>query len=72
MNSFARRVLIFALVMAGVAGAAWVGRKAYRKHSEHRLVAQAAQCIQKKDMRNAGLCLRRALQINPATPRPAG
>jgi predicted Zn-dependent protease len=67
MNSLTKKFLIFLLVMAAVAAAGWFGRKAYKKHSEHRLVAQAAQCLEKRDLRNASLCLQRALQINPSS-----
>jgi len=52
-----------------VAAAGWFGRKAYKRHSEHRLIAQAAEYVAKKDLRNAGLCLRRALQINPSSAK---
>lgn len=65
MNSLTKRVLIFVVVMAAVAGGGWFGRKAYKRYSERRLVAQAAQYLRDKDQRNAGLCLRRALEINP-------
>lgn len=65
MHSLAKKALLFVLVMAAVAVAGGFGRKAYKKHGEHRLVAQAAQYLEKKDLRNAGLCLQRALQINP-------
>jgi predicted Zn-dependent protease len=65
MNSLTKKLLVFLLVMAAVAAAGWFGRKAYKKHREHRLLAQAAQCLEKKDLRSASLCLRRALQVNP-------
>ncbi|HXP62942.1 MAG TPA: hypothetical protein VN829_20745 [Dongiaceae bacterium] len=67
MNSLTRKFLIFLLVMAAVAATGWFGRKAYKKHTEHRLLAEAAQCLEKKDLRNASLCLQRALQISPAS-----
>ena len=65
MNSFLKKTLIFTLVMVAVLAAGWFGRKAYKKTAEHRLVADAGQYLEKRDFRNAGLCLQRALQINP-------
>lgn len=65
MSSLAKKTLIFSLVIAAVVTAGWVGRKAYRKGTEHRLVAQAEAYLEKKDIRNASLCLQRALQLNP-------
>ena len=59
-----RKTLIFIAVMAAVAFAAWFGRKAYTKATEHRLVKEASHFLEKQDYRNAGLCLQRALQIN--------
>ncbi len=67
MHSLTKKFLVFVLVMAAVAAAGWFGRKAYKKHSERRLLAQAAQCLEKKDLRNASLCLQRVLQINPSS-----
>jgi len=65
MNSLVRKMLVFLLVMAAVAATGWFGRKAYKHATERRAVAEAAQFLEKKDPRNAALCLRRALQINP-------
>src|ERR1700687_5578587 len=65
MNSLVRKTLIFVAVMAAVATAGWFGRKAYKQSAEHRLITQANQYIEKKDLRNTALCLQRALQINP-------
>ena len=65
MNGFIRKTLIFIAVMAVVAFAGWFGRKAYKKATEHRLIAEANKYLEKQDFRNAGLCLQRALQINP-------
>lgn len=65
MNSFLRKATIFVFVMAIVASAGWFGRKAYQKAAEHRLIADANKYLEKKDFRNASLCLQRALQINP-------
>ena len=64
MNGLLRKVLLFVLVMAVVAGAGWFGRKAYKKHRERSLVAEARASMEKKDFRTAWLCLQRALQIN--------
>lgn len=65
MNSFLKKTVIFIVVMAVVASAGWFGRKAYQKAAEHRLIAEANKYLEKKDFRNASLCLQRALQINP-------
>ena len=51
--------------MAVVALAGWFGRKAYKRATEHRLVTEASHYLEKQDFRNAGLCLQRALQVNP-------
>ena len=65
MNDLTKKGLIFALVMAVVAGVGWYGRKAYKSATEQRLVTEARQYLQGKDPRNAALCLQRALQVNP-------
>jgi len=67
MNSLTKKLLIFALVMAALGAAGWFGRKVYRSTTEHRLVRQANQYLEKKDLRNASLCLEHALQINPSS-----
>lgn len=65
MNSFLKKTLIFVAVLAIVASAGWFGRKAYKKSAEHRLILQAHQYLEQKDLRNTALCLQRAMQINP-------
>src|SRR5579872_6673853 len=72
MNSFLKKTLIFVFVMAAVAGAGWFGRKVYKKATERRLLAEAHQYLEKKDLRNANLCLQRVLQINPFNPEANG
>jgi predicted Zn-dependent protease len=67
MNSLFRKALIFAVVMAVLAAGGWFGRKAYKKVTERRLLSQARQCMEKKEWRNAGLSLERALQVNPVS-----
>jgi predicted Zn-dependent protease len=57
------------LVMALVAAVGSFGRQAYKKVSESKLVAQAGKCLEKKDFKNAALCLQRALQISPASAK---
>lgn len=69
MNAFTRKTLIFVAVMLAIACAGFLGRRIYQKTTEHRLAAQAAQYLQKQDLRNASLCLQRALQINPYDAR---
>ncbi len=65
MNSIIRKAVIFVAVMAVVACAGWFGRKAYKRATERRLLAQARVWIEKKDYRNAALELQRARQVNP-------
>ena len=65
MNGLLKKVLIVAVVMAAVAAAGWFGRKVYHKSEEHRFLAQARLAVEKKDWRNAGVCLQRVMQINP-------
>jgi cytochrome c-type biogenesis protein CcmH/NrfG len=65
MNNLTRKALIFGLAMAVVATAGWFGRKAYKRHTEKRLLTQANQYFEKQDLRDAALCLQRTLQINP-------
>jgi predicted Zn-dependent protease len=65
MNGFVRKTLIFVAVMAILAVAGWGGRKAYKKATERRLLTEASAYLARNDFRNAGLCLQRALQVNP-------
>jgi predicted Zn-dependent protease len=65
MNSLMRKLLILVLVMAAVAVGGWFGRKAYKRATERRLMAEARQYMDKGDFQNGGLSLRRALQVNP-------
>ena len=67
MNSLIKKALIFLLVMAAVAAAGWYGRKAYKHATERRAVAEAGHYLEKRDVRNAALCLQRALQVNPVS-----
>src|SRR5208282_2342669 len=71
MNSVVRKILIFVLVMGVVGAGGWYGRKAYKRATERRAIAEASRCLAKKDGRNAVLCLQRALQVNPIS-LPAG
>jgi cytochrome c-type biogenesis protein CcmH/NrfG len=65
MNSLAKKALIFALALVAVAAAGRFGRKAYRTATERRLIAQAHRYFLDKDLHNATICLRRALQVDP-------
>src|SRR5579859_7463702 len=67
MNGLAKKLLIFIVAMVLVAGAGWSGRKLYKGAVERRLITQASLYSQTNDFRNAELCLRRALQVNPAS-----
>jgi predicted Zn-dependent protease len=64
MNSFLRKTLIVVLVMAFVGVAGWAGRKAYLRATTHRLLTEAGQYIEKRDLKQASLCLRQALSLN--------
>src|SRR5262245_42939455 len=65
MKSILRKLAIFILAMGVVVVAGWYGRKTYKKATERRLVAEAREFLEKQDLRNASLCLQRALQVNP-------
>jgi len=65
MNGLMKKLLIFVMVMGAVAAAGWFGRKAYKRATEHRLITEASRYLKTNDFRNAELCLRRALQVNP-------
>jgi Flp pilus assembly protein TadD len=67
MNGLMKKMLVFLLVMAVVAAGGWFGRKAYKRSTERRLVTEASQYLEKKDFRNAVLCLQRAIQVNPVS-----
>jgi len=71
MNGLIKKFLIFVVVMGVVAAAGWFGRKAYKSATEQRLITQASRYLGTNDFRNAGLCLRRALQVNPMSLRAA-
>ncbi|MBC8094639.1 MAG: hypothetical protein H7Y43_02395 [Akkermansiaceae bacterium] len=68
MNGFVRRTLICALALSVVGAAGWFGRKAYQHGKERRLIGEAGEFMARKDLRNASLCLQRALQVNPLNP----
>jgi predicted Zn-dependent protease len=65
MNAFARKTLIVIVVMALVAVGGWSGRKVYLHATVHRLVSKANGYLEKQDLKQASLCLRQALSINP-------
>ena len=56
-RSFFQKVAIFAIVMLLVAAGGWLGRKAYRRATQRRLLAEAGECIDRKDYKDAALCL---------------
>jgi predicted Zn-dependent protease len=65
MTGLTKKVLIFAVVMAAVAASAYFGRKAWKHYTEKNLLTQARADIAKRDLRDADLCLRRVMQIDP-------
>src|SRR5271154_214205 len=65
MTGLTKKILIFVVVMAAVAAFGWFGRKAWKHYTEKNLITQARADFAKKDLRDADLCLRRVLQINP-------
>ena len=70
MKSLAKKMLIFALVMAVVAASGWFGRKAYKRAVERRSIAEARHYLEQNDVRNAVLCVQRALRVNPLSLPP--
>ena len=68
MNGFIKKTVIFIAVIMAVGLAGWFGRKVYQKTTERHLVAEARTFLAKKDVRNASLCLQRAIQINSLNP----
>jgi tetratricopeptide (TPR) repeat protein len=69
MNGLMKKLFIFLVVMGAVAAAGWFGRRAYKRGTEYRLVTDASRYLKASDFRNAELCLRRALQVNPLSLR---
>lgn len=65
MNAIVRKTLIFVAIVAFIAVGGAFGRKAYKRATERRLVSEAKVYLKKKDLRQAALCLERALQVNP-------
>ena len=65
MNGLLRKIFIFGLVMAAIAAGGWFGRKAYKRITERRMLVKARSYMEKKDWASAGMCLQRALQLNP-------
>jgi predicted Zn-dependent protease len=68
MNGFIKKTVIFITVMLAVGLVGWSGRKVYQRTTERHLVAEARSFLEKKDLRNASLCLQRAIQINSVDP----
>ena len=66
MNSFARKTIIVIVVMTVVALAGWAGRKAYLRETMHRLLTESAQFLDKRDLKQASLCLQQAISMNSA------
>jgi cytochrome c-type biogenesis protein CcmH/NrfG len=69
MTGSGKRVSLLFLTMALVAVAGWYGRKAYKQITERKLLARAADYLEKRDIKNASLCLQRALQLDPTNPK---
>lgn len=65
MSGLTKKIFIFVVVMAAVAAFGWFGRKAWKHYTEKNLLAQAQAYVAKKDLRDADLCLRRLMQIDP-------
>ncbi len=65
MTGLTKKILIFAVVMAAVAASAYFGRKTWKHYTEKNLLTQARADIAKRDLRQADLCLRRVMQIDP-------
>jgi Flp pilus assembly protein TadD len=69
MTGSGKKVSLLFLTMALVAVVGWYGRKAYKQITERKLVAKAADSLERRDFTNASLCLQRALQLDPANPK---
>lgn len=65
MKSLTQKIVVLLVSMIVIGAAGWFGRKAYNKITGRRLLVQAQHFLASKDLPNAQLCLRRALQINP-------
>src|SRR5262245_19868964 len=71
MEGLMRKMAIFLLVMAVIGAGGWFGRKTYKRFTENRLLDKARRYMEAKDGRNAGLCLQRAVQLNPMSAEAA-
>lgn len=61
-----RKLVTGLVLLAVVLSLLWVvGRPAYRRHKEHRAVAQAEQFLAQGEHRKASLSARQAVQLNP-------
>ncbi len=60
-----RKILLTACIIAGIIGAAWAAKPAYRNWKRQRHVAQADAYLAQSDFRNAALSARLALSIDP-------
>jgi Tfp pilus assembly protein PilF len=69
MTGSGKRVSLLFLAMALVAVVGWYGRKSYKQITGRKLVAKAADYLERRDITNASLCLQRALQLDPASTR---
>lgn len=61
-----KKIAVGVLALVLLAGLVWFGRPAYRDWKQGRLLAQAKEFIAKSDFRNATLCARKVLAMNPA------
>jgi len=60
-----KAILASLIVAVGCLGFWLYGRPAYRRYQEARAARQAGQYLANKDYRNASLCARQALRVNP-------
>jgi tetratricopeptide (TPR) repeat protein len=65
MKRLIYRALILAIILSGVWALGLSARKHWVKVEEGRRLEDAVDALNRKDFRNAALCLRQALQINP-------
>lgn len=60
-----KKIVICVVALALLAGAGWYGRPVYRDWKQRRLLKQAREFVAQADLRNATLCARKVLAMNP-------
>jgi predicted Zn-dependent protease len=71
MTNLTRKMMLLLVGMIAIAAIGWFGRKAYRQYTARHFVAQSREDMKKGNWRDAGMCLQRALQVNPMSAEVA-